>query len=475
MADMAKDMNTDVAADTRNQGSSGKDGDKHHVVIIGSGFGGLSAARAFAGAEDIEVTLVSTVGYHLFQPLLYQVATGTLSVGQIAPLTRMILEKQDNVATLLGTVTHVDLDTRTLALESPGIDGERLRTPLEYDSLIIAAGANQSYFGNDHFEEYAPGLKTIDDALEIRSRIVNAFERAETCDDPEERRRLLTFIVVGGGPTGVEMAGQIGELAREVFVDAYRNIDTSEAHVILVDSGSEILSTFGDHLGGHAHKTLSKLGVEVLNNTRVVDIDRHGVTVRRKETGETKRIPSSCKVWGAGVEAAPLARHVAAASGANVDRAGRVEVSPNLTLPGHPEVFCVGDMAAVEGVPGLAQGAIQGGAYAAERVMRLEAGEETVADRPPFKYKDLGSMATVAKFSAVADLFGKARVYGVIGWLIWLFVHLMGLVGFSNRFLVFSSWAFQTVGKNRPLLAITNQMLRGREAVREARRLDEVQ
>ena len=195
MADMAKDMNTDVPADTRNQVRSSKDDGKHHVVIIGSGFGGLSAAQAFAGAEDFEVTLASTVGYHLFQPLLYQVATGTLSVGQIAPLTRMILEKQDNIATLLGTVTHVDLETRTLALESPGIDGERLRTPLEYDSLIIAAGANQSYFGNDHFEEYAPGLKTIDDALEIRSRIVNAFERAETCDDPEERRRLLTFVV----------------------------------------------------------------------------------------------------------------------------------------------------------------------------------------------------------------------------------------------------------------------------------------
>lgn len=454
--------------------SAGAEQRRHHVVVIGSGFGGLSAAQTFDGA-DVDVTLVSTVGYHLFQPLLYQVATGSLSVGQIAPLTRVVLEKQENVTTLLGTVTHVDLDSRSVVLETPGIDGERIRTPLEYDSLVIAAGANQSYFGNEHFEQFAPGLKTIDNALEIRSRIVNAFERAETCDDPEERQRLLTFVVVGGGPTGVEMAGQIGELAREVFVGTYRKINPADASIILVDSGSEILSTFGEHLGGHAHKTLSKLGVEVLSETRVIDIDRHGVTVKKKSTGETMRIPASCKIWGAGVEAAPLSRHVAAASGADVDRAGRVKVGPNLTLPGHPEVFCVGDMACVDDVPGLAQGAIQGGAYAARRIIALHDGDETVSTRPPFVYKDLGSMATVAKFSAVADLFGRVRVYGVLGWLIWLFVHLMGLVGFSNRFLVFSAWAFQTVGKNRPLLAITNQMLRGREAVREATRLDEVQ
>ena len=447
---------------------------RHHVVVVGSGFGGLSAVQSLADA-DVDVTMVSAVGYHLFQPLLYQVATGMLSVGQIAPLTRMVLEKQKNARPLLGVVTHIDLDARSLMLESPGIDGGEIQIPLSYDSLIIAAGANQSYFGNEHFAQFAPGLKTIDHALEIRSRIVNAFERAETCTDPVERRRLLTFVVVGGGPTGVEMAGQIGELANETFVGAYRNINPADARVILVDSGKEVLSSFGPQLGTHARKTLNKLGVEVLSETRVVDIDRHGVTVKAKKTGETREIPASCKVWGAGVEASPLARHVAEASGAEIDRAGRVHVQPDLTLPGHPEVFCVGDMAAVEGVPGLAQGAIQGGEYAGTRIAALLDGEEAVSEREPFVYKDLGSMATVARYSAVADLFGKVRVYGIVGWAMWLWVHLMGLVGFSNRFLVATSWAFQLFGKERPLMAITNQMLRGREAVQEKKRLGEVQ
>lgn len=447
---------------------------QHHVVIIGSGFGGLTAARALADA-DVRVTLVSKVSYHLFQPLLYQVATGTLSVGQIAPLTRIVLTKQKNATCILGAVTHIDVEGKVLMVQADGIDGETMRRPLEYDSLIVAAGADQSYFGNDHFEQFAPGLKTIDDALEVRSRIVNAFERAETTDDPAERQRLLTFVVVGGGPTGVEMAGQIGELSREVFVGSYRSIDPADAHVVLVDSGEEVLATFGHHLGRAAHRTLDKLGVEVLNHSRVVDIDRGGVTVRDKRTGEERYIPSSCKVWGAGVQASPLARMVAAQTGAEVDRSGRVAVEKDLSLPGHPEVFCVGDMAAVDDVPGVAQGAMQGGYFAAERIIAAVEGTEQPGSRPEFRYRDLGSMATVAKYSAVAELFGKVRVHGVIGWLLWLVVHLMTLVGFSNRFLVGSAWGFQLVGRGRSMLAITNQMLNGRTAVRQAARLDELQ
>lgn len=446
----------------------------HHVVIIGSGFGGLTAARALADA-DVRVTLVSKVSYHLFQPLLYQVATGTLSVGHIAPLTRMIVRNDKNITCVLGAVTDIDLDAKVLMVQSEGIDGELSRQPLEYDSLIVAAGADQSYFGNEHFEQYAPGLKTIDNALEIRSRIVNAFERAETCDDPVERERLLTFVVVGGGPTGVEMAGQIGELSRETFVGTYRTIDPQDAHVILVDSGEEVLATFGNRLGQAAHRTLAKLGVEVLNESRVVDIDRKGVTVQSKKTGEKRYIPASCKVWGAGVKASPLAEIIARQCGAATDRSGRIAVQPDLTVPGHPEVFCVGDMADVDGVPGVAQGAMQGGYYAAERIAKLVDGNETSATRPPFRYRDLGTMATVARFSAVAELFGRVRVHGVIGWVLWLGVHLMTLVGFSNRFLVGSAWGFQLIGRGRSLLAITNQMLNGRTAVREAARLDELQ
>ena len=446
----------------------------HHVVIIGSGFGGLTAARTLAKA-NVRVTLVSKVSYHLFQPLLYQVATGTLSVGQIAPLTRVVVRDHKNITCVLGAVTHIDLAGKVLMVQSEGIDGEISRQPLEYDSLIVAAGADQSYFGNEHFEQFAPGLKTIDNALEIRSRIVNAFERAETCDDPAERQRLLTFVVVGGGPTGVEMAGQIGELSRETFRGTYRTIDPKDARVVLVDSGSEVLATFGNRLGQAAHRTLSKLGVEVLNNSRVVDIDRKGLTIKSKVTGEQHYIPASCKVWGAGVKASPLGEMIAQQCGAETDHSGRIVVEPDLSVAGHPEVFCVGDMAAVEGVPGVAQGAMQGGYYVAERIAKLVDGMETVHTRPPFHYRNLGTMATVARYSAVAELFGKIRVHGVIGWVLWLGVHLMTLVGFSNRFLVGSAWGFQLIGRGRSLLAITNQMLNGRTAVREASRLEEVQ
>ena len=335
---------------------------RHRVVIIGSGFGGLFAAKHLKRA-DVDVTLIAKTTHHLFQPLLYQVATGILSVGEIAPATRIILRKQKNAEVLLGDVVGIDLKNKTVT--SKLLDWERV-TP--FDSLIVAAGAQQSYFGNDHFEAFAPGMKTVDDALELRGRILGAFEAAEVTTSEAERQRRLTFVVVGAGPTGVEVVGQIAELADRTLAGAFRTIDPAEARVILVEAAPAVLPPMGPKLGLKAQRRLEKMGVEVKLNTMVTDVDYMGLTVKEKD-GEEHRIECAVKVWSAGVQASPLGKLVAEQSdGTEVDRAGRVVVEPDLTVKGHPNVFVIGDLMSVPNVPGMAQGAIQGAVYATKQI-----------------------------------------------------------------------------------------------------------
>ncbi|HEX2283568.1 MAG TPA: NAD(P)/FAD-dependent oxidoreductase, partial [Mycobacterium sp.] len=360
--------------------------DRHKVVIIGSGFGGLTAAKALKRA-DVDIKLLAKTTHHLFQPLLYQVATGIISSGEIAPPTRIILRKQKNVQVLLGDVTHIDLASKNV---TSVLLGHTYVTP--YDSLIVAAGAGQSYFGNDHFAEWAPGMKSVDDALELRARILGAFEQAERSSDPARREKLMTFVVVGAGPTGVEMAGQIAELADHTLKGAFRHIDSTQARVVLLEGANAVLPPMGEKLGKKAQARLEKMGVDIQLGAMVTDVDRNGVTVKDGD-GTIRRIESATKVWSAGVSASPLGRDLAEQSDVEIDRAGRVKVLPDLSIPGHPNVFVVGDMAAVEGVPGVAQGAIQGAKYVAKN-LKAELKGADPAEREPFQYFDKGSMAT---------------------------------------------------------------------------------
>lgn len=427
---------------------------KHRVVIIGSGFGGLFAAKALSG-KDVEVTLVSRTGHHLFQPLLYQVATGILSEGDIAPATRDILGGDKNVRVILGDVHDIDLEARTVTSRSLSQE-----TVMEYDSLIIGAGAGQSYFGNDHFARYAPGMKDIDNALELRGRIFGAFELAETTTDPEERERMLTFVVVGAGPTGVEMAGQIAELSHRTLAEEFRHIDPQDARVVLLDGAPKVLPAFGDRLSGKARSSLEKRGVDVQLDAMVTDVDAAGLEVKDQD-GTVRRIEAMTKVWAAGVAASPLGKMVADQSGAEIDRAGRVHVEEDLTLQGHPEVFLIGDMINLKGYPGVAQLAIQGGRYAAKEIVgRLEGAEPPA----PFKYVDKGSMATISKYSAVASI-GKVNFSGFFAWLAWLAVHLMAMVGFKNRVSTLLNWIITFVGDNRNERATTMQQVFARNAM----------
>ena len=426
--------------------------DRHKVVIIGSGFGGLNAAKTLK-RTDVDIKLIAKTTHHLFQPLLYQVATGIISEGEIAPPTRLILRKQENAQVLLGEVTHVDLTNKTV---DSVLLGHTYRTP--YDSLIIAAGAGQSYFGNDHFAEFAPGMKSIDDALELRGRILGAFEQAERSSDPERRKKLLTFVVVGAGPTGVEMAGQIQELADQTLKGSFRHIDPTEANVILLDAAPAVLPPMGEKLGLKAKARLEKMGVEIQLNAMVTDVDRNGITVKEKD-GTTRRIEAATKVWSAGVQASPLGRDLAAQSDTEIDRAGRVKVNPDLSIPGHPNVFVVGDMAFVPGVPGMAQGAIQGGKYVS-KIIQNEVAARAHGNMPkprePFKYFDKGSMATVSKYNAVAKV-GKLEFGGFFAWLAWLGLHLIYLVGFRTKIATLLSWAVTFLGRERGQLTITEQ------------------
>lgn len=432
-------------------------GGRHHVVIIGSGFGGLFATRELDGA-NVDVTLIDRGNHHLFQPLLYQVATGILASGEIAPQTRQILAKQDNASVVEGEVVAIDVKAQIVTTEL----GDYSRT-YSYDSLIVAAGAGQSYFGNDHFAEFAPGMKSIDDALEIRARIAGAFERAELASDPAEREKLLTFVIVGAGPTGVELAGQLAEMAHRTLAGAYRNFSPSSAKIVLLDGAPQVLPPFGKRLGRKAQRTLERLGVEVKLNAMVTDVDANSVTY--KSGDEEYKIDSYTKIWSAGVAASPLGKMVADQAGAEVDRAGLVQVNDDLTVGDVDNVFVIGDMMGKDKLPGVAQVAMQGGEYAAEQIAAEAAGRPKEA-REPFEYFDKGSMATVSRFSAVVKM-GNVEVSGFIGWFLWLAVHVMYLVGFRNRFVAAYAWGLNALSRKRWNLATTAQQMHGRTGLRK--------
>jgi NADH:ubiquinone reductase (H+-translocating) len=429
----------------------------HHVVVIGSGFGGLFATKALSDPA-VAVTVVARTGHHLFQPLLYQVATGILSEGVIAPTTRDILAGQPNSRVMLGDVTEVDLDARTVTAVAVGQE-----MTYTYDSLIVAAGADQSWFGSPHFAEYAPGMKTIDDALELRGRIYGAFELAELASASgrdTDMRRLLTFVVVGAGPTGVEMAGQLAEMANRTLRKEFRHIDPSSARIILVDAVDAVLSTFGSDLSAKTERSLGKLGIEVRLGAKVIDVDESGVVLQDKE-GRTERIEATTKVWAAGVQGSALGRTLADQRGVELDRAGRVLVQPDLTLPGHPEVFVVGDMASMADVPGVAQGAIQGARHAADQILRRLRGEET---GQPFVYRDKGSMATISRFRAVMKR-GDLELTGYPAWVAWLVVHLFYIIGFKSQMATLMHWGVSFLGRGRSERTITEQQVFARLAL----------
>ena len=404
-----------------------------HVVIVGAGFGGLTAAKALAGAP-VRVTLVDRTNHHLFQPLLYQVATAGLSPAEIAAPTRSIVSSQENVTVLLAEVRGFDLTAKTVLL----LDGE-----LTYDFLIVAAGAETNYFGHVDWERHAPGLKTLEDAVEIRRRVLLAFERAEREKDLEQRARLLTFVVIGGGPTGVELAGALSELARFVLADDFRSIKPKEAHVVLVEAGPRVLPSFPTSLSESALEQLGELEVEVRTGTRVTRIDDQGVSL------DTERIEAATVVWGAGVAATPLAR----ALGVPLDREGRVIVESDVSLAGHPECFVIGDMARFTqdgaALPGVSPVAMQEGRAAARAIRSTLAGKP----RALFRYVDKGSMATIGRSRAVA-VAGRAEASGLLAWLAWLVVHIWYLIGFRSRTVVMLTWAWSyfTYGRGARLI-----------------------
>lgn len=410
----------------------------HRVVIIGSGFGGLFATRRLARAT-VSVTVIDQTMHHLFQPLLYQVATGILSEGEIAPATRDVLRRQANADVILGRVTGIDLTARTVTSRTVG--GDHV-TP--YDSLIVAAGAGSSYFGHDEFADHAPGLKTVDDALELRRRIFGAFEMAEIEEDPRSRAAWLSFVIVGAGATGVEMAGQIAELAHKTLRSNFRHIDPADARILLVDAGPRVLPQFDKRLSRKAADQLRKIGVQIRCNVRVNGVDRLGIDLDA-DHGEPERIESRTKVWAAGVQASPLGALLADAAGVKLDRGGRVPVTPNCSLSGHPEVFVVGDMMSLGDLPGVAEVALQSGRHAAGEIERRVAGSTT---QNPFHYRDLGTLASISKNFAVAEL-GPVRIWGLAGWLLWLFVHLTFLTGFKNRITTLFHWGVSFVGRGR--------------------------
>jgi NADH:ubiquinone reductase (H+-translocating) len=404
-----------------------------HVVILGAGFGGLYAARALQHAP-VRITVVDRRNFHLFQPLLYQVATAALNPSDIAYPIRSVLAKQKNVEVLLAEATSIDLAQRRVVLDD---------RQLTYDQLIVATGATHSYFGHPEWERDAPGLKTIEDALEIRRRVLLAFEHAERETDPDAQRAWLTFVVVGGGPTGVELAGALGEIARQTMIRDFRHINPSSARVILVEGRDRVLPPYPPSLSAKAQRQLEHLGVEVMTRATVSSVSDREVRI-----GETS-IATRTVLWAAGVQASPLARSL----GAPLDRAGRVEVEPDLSLPGHPEVFVIGDLAAVkkrngELVPGVAPAAIQEGVYVARRI----AGKT----REPFRYRDKGSLATIGRAAAVAD-FGFLRLSGFLAWFAWLAVHIFFLIGFRNRLLVITEWAWAYLTYQRGARLITNR------------------
>ena len=415
----------------------------HRVVIVGGGFGGLYAAQAL-GKAPVRVTLIDRRNFHLFQPLLYQVATGGLSPANIAAPLRAVLWRQRNTHVLLGEVVGFDLDRRLVLLA----DGSE-----PYDSLIVAAGSRHHYFGHPEWECYAPGLKTIEDATTMRRRILSAFEQAERSNDPDERQALLTFVVVGGGPTGVELAGTLGDVAHGTLRGNFRSINPASARILLLEGVDRILTAYPPKLSEKAVESLHRLGVTVRTGTVVTDVRPGCVTVR---TGDkVEEICSHTVLWGAGVDASPLARMLGQATGASMDRAGRVIVQPDMTLPGHPEIFVIGDMANFphqdgKPLPGLAPVAMQQGRYVADLIERRLRGDPPV----PFHYKDRGTLATIGRAAAVGQV-GGMSLSGPIAWLAWLFIHILFLIEFQNRVLVLFQWGWNYFTRNRSARLIT--------------------
>ena len=480
------------------------DAGRHRVVVIGGGFAGLNAVQDLRRA-DVDVTLVDRRNHHLFQPLLYQVATGTLSPANIAAPLRGVVEKQKNCTTVLGEAVEFDFTRRVVKLsgdQNPTTAGGP-EDEVPYDTLIVASGSNHSYFGNDAWAPFAPGLKTIEDAIEIRRRILLAFEEAEREPDPDKRKAWLTFVLVGGGPTGVELAGSIAEIARRTLRDDFRRIDPAEANIIIADGGPRVLSAYDEELSRYAARDLKELGVTIHSDTRATDVSATHVTLTPEDGSPAFDIAARTVVWCAGVRASRLGRKLAAAladaAGRDrdavteevCDRAGRVNVLPNCTLPGKPEVFVLGDLArfvhddsgedggwgpgtgdaqqqgaktetvgggnneAGEPLPGVAQVALQQGKYCAKTLKGRLAGKEDKA----FRYNDLGTMAVIGRGSAVADLFGKYHATGTLAWLMWLVIHVMYIVSFQSRLLVLVQWFYHYATFDRGARLITGQTL----------------
>ena len=417
----------------------------HHVVIIGGGFGGLYAAKALRGAP-VRVTLVDRRNFHLFQPLLYQVATGGLSAGDIAYPLRSIFQHAPHVSVIMAEVTDIDVAQRTILLR----DGR-----LRYDTLIVAPGSTHQYFGHDDWATYAPALKTLEDALEIRRRIFMAFEAAEREPDPEKRRALMTFVIIGGGPTGVELAGTLGELAHGTLKDNFRAIDPAQAQILLLEGAERILATFPPDLSAQAATDLRRLGVTVRTRTLVTEVRDSAVTTRSGDATET--IHTATILWTAGVQSSPLGEALATSADVALERTGRVKVAPDLTIPGHPAIFVIGDLAHVtqqDGtpLPGLASVAIQEGRYVGKAIRQRLQGQTPLA----FHYRNKGNLAIIGRHAGLADV-GRWHLHGFVAWLAWLFVHIYYLIGFDNKLLVLVQWGWNYVTRKRGAQLITGR------------------
>lgn len=418
---------------------------KHRVVILGGGFGGLNAAQSLKRAP-VDVTLIDRRNFHLFQPLLYQVATGSLSPGEIAAPLRSVLSRQKNARVLLGEAVDVDPQARRVLLR----DG----AAIEYDSLIVATGSQTSYYGNEAWREWAPSLKTVEEATAIRHKILYAFERAERASSEEEVRAWLTFVIVGAGATGMELAGALAEIARETLKNDFRRIQPEKSQIILMEGGPRVLPAFPEDLAARGEMLVARLGVQVMKSVMVTNIDRAGVTYKSGE--KSLRIEAKTVLWAGGVTMTEFSRRLAERTRTETDRSGRLKVRPDLALPNFPEIFIVGDLALASRedgrpLPGVAQVAIQGGAYAAKVIRKRLAG---AAEMPAFRYFDKGDMAVIGRAAAVANIFGF-HLWGLPAWLVWLFIHLLYIVEFQNRVLVLIQWGFEYLTFNRGARLIT--------------------
>jgi NADH dehydrogenase len=415
------------------------------VVIIGGGFGGLSAAQHLK-SNLVDVTLIDRRNYHLFQPLLYQVATGSLSAGEVASPLRSVLSRQKNTRVWLGTVVDIDPDAKRVFLADGAI--------VPYDSLIVAAGSQTSYFGHNEWQEWAPGMKSVEEATAIRHKILYAFEVAERLEDSVQRRAWLTFVIVGAGPTGVELSGAIAEIARQTLKHDFRSIKSDEAQIILLDGAPRALMPFPENLAEKATRRLAELGVEVRTGAMVKNVDKEGLTI--DSGGKTDSIAAKTVVWAGGITASPLGKIVASHAKAETDKGGRIKVKADLTIPGYPDIYVVGDLASSvdekgKPLPGVAQVAMQGGTYAGKSILRKVKEHSAL---PPFSYFDKGSLAVIGRWSAVADVFG-VHISGLLAWLVWAFIHITYLVSFQSRILVFIQWAIQDLTFNRGARLIT--------------------